>query len=127
MAIRRRLIAGVLLVLAVSCSGGTIATSGVAGTVTIGPTCPELQDGDRCERVPFETTLLIRELKTGRKVITVQSGADGAFRVELPPGDYILEPASQGGFLPPYADSQQVTIHARQFTVIEMAYDSGIR
>jgi hypothetical protein len=95
--------------------------------VSIGPTCPESQDSASCPREPYETTLIIREAGTGREVVTMQSGADGVFRVEIPPGDYIVEPNTPNQFVPPYAEPQNVTVQGGEFTVIEIIYDSGIR
>ena len=125
--VRRYLIACVLLLLAASCSGNTVKASGIDGTVTIGPTCPESQDSASCPRQPYEAKLVIREAETEREVATVQSGADGVFRVELPPGEYVVEPDSPSQFVPPYADPQNVTVQEGQFTTIEIFYDSGIR
>lgn len=125
--VRRLLFAGVLFILVTSCSEGTMQKSGIEGTVTIGPTCPEGQDNDDCPREPFETTLIIREAGTEREVATVESGADGTFRIELQPGEYIVEPDTPNQFVPPFAEPQDVTVQRGEFTVIEIFYDSGIR
>lgn len=101
--------------------------SGIEGLVTIEPVCPEIQDSEPCESAPFEAALVIKELESGRDVATVQSAVDGTFLVKLPPGEYIVEPASQGKFVPPFADSQQVTVHEGEFTAVEIVFDSGIR
>jgi len=104
-----------------------VQQSGIEGSVTIGPTCPAIRDNEPCENAPYEATLIIKTAGTGREVATVDSGADGTFSVELPPGDYIVEPDSGNQFVPPYADEQLVTVHEGEFTVIEIVYDSGIR
>ena len=101
--------------------------SGIEGLVTIEPVCPEIQDSEPCESAPFEAALVIKELESGRDVATVQSEVDGTFLIELPPGEYIVEPASQGKFVPPFADSQQVTVNEGEFTAVEIVFDSGIR
>lgn len=123
----RCLIAGVLLLLAAACSGDAVTTAGIEGMVTIGPTCPEGQDSASCPREPHETTLIIREAGTGREMATVNSGVDGLFRVELPPGEYIVEPDTPSQFVPPFAEPQNVTVQEGKFTAIEIFYDSGIR
>lgn len=125
--VRRFLFAGVLLILTASCSGGTVKASGIEGVVSIGPTCPESLDGASCPREPYETTLIIREAGTEREVAAVQSEVDGAFRVDLQPGEYIVEPDSPNPFVPPYAEPQNVIVQEGIFTVIEILYDSGIR
>lgn len=122
------MVACVLLSLAVSCTGGVVVSSGIEGIVTIGPSCPaEIEDSERCEPKPFEATLVIREADSEDEVATVKSAADGTFRVELPPGEYIVEPESRNQFVPPYADPQYVTVREGEYTAIEIVYDSGIR
>jgi hypothetical protein len=102
--------------------------SGIEGIVTIGPRCPaETQDSESCENAPFEATIVIREADSEDAVATVKSAADGTFRVELPPGEYVVEPESRNQFVPPYADAQHVAVYEGKFTTIEIAYDSGIR
>ena len=121
------LIAGALLFMAMSCSEETAPTSGIEGLVTIQPVCPESQDSDPCQGAPFETTLVIRELQSGEEVATVQSAADGTFRVPLPPGEYIVEPPEPESFVAPFAGPQIITVHEGEFSSIEVVYDSGVR
>ena len=104
-----------------------MSASGIEGTVTIGPITPAIQDGDSSGHRPYETTLVVKEAGSGRQAATVDSGADGAFRIELPPGEYVIEPASRNQLVPPYADPQEVTVVEGEFTVIEIMFDSGIR
>lgn len=123
------LISGVLLSFAVACSGPepAPAQSGIKGLVTIGPTCPESRDAEECERAPYEAKLVIKDLETGEEAARVQSGEDGAFSVELAPGEYVVEPAKRNTLVPPYADPQTVIVREGAFTSIEIVYDSGVR
>ena len=95
--------------------------------VTIQPVCPEIQDSEPCQSTPFETTLLIKELKSGDEVAAVQTAGDGTFRIALPPGEYIVEPEEPESFVAPFADPQIVTVHEGAFSAIEVVYDSGVR
>ena len=76
---------------------------------------------------PFETTIMIKESATERQVAAVQSTVDGEFSVDLPPGEYIVEPASPRPFVPPYAEAQYVTVQEGQVVTVKIVYDSGIR
>jgi hypothetical protein len=56
---------------------------------------------------------------------TVTSAADGTFRVGVPAGEYLVEPQETSPY--PFARSQQVTVSPGEYTVVMVAYDSGIR
>jgi hypothetical protein len=101
--------------------------SGIEGSVTIGPVSAENQDSSSHGYEPFETTIVFKEAAMEREVAAVRSGADGTFRVSLPPGEYIVEPASSNQFVPPYSDPQRVTVRQGRVTFIEIIYDTGIR
>lgn len=107
-------------------SGGstTIAQEGIEGTVTIGPIRPVSRPGEINSR-PYVATLVIRALADNRIVATVTSAADGTFRVSVPAGEYVVEPQQTSPY--PFAGSQQVTVSPGEYTVIMVAYDSGIR
>jgi hypothetical protein len=127
MAMPWRYLAGALFLLAVACSENTQPASGIEGLVTLKPVCPEAQDVDPCENEPYETTLVIKEMERGDVVTTVQTAADGTFRVALPPGKYIVEPQEPESFVAPFADPQSVIVREGEFSAIEVVYDSGIR
>lgn len=67
----------------------------------------------------------MRSTAHGKVVTSFQTNADGAFRVAVLPGDYVLEPR-QGDPLPT-APVQSVTVARGQFTIVRVDYDSGIR
>ena len=105
-------------------SSTTIAQEGIEGTVTIGPIHPVSRPGEINSR-PYVATLVIRALADNRIVATVTSAADGTFRVSVPAGEYLVEPQETSPY--PFARSQQVTVSPGEYTVIMVAYDSGIR
>ena len=128
MALRWHLIAGVLLLFTMACSeNAQQPASGIEGVVTIKPVCPEAQDLDPCENEPYETTLVIKEMESRAVMATVQTAADGTFRVSLPPGEYLVEPQEPESFVAPFADPQRVTVREGEFSTVEVVYDSGIR
>jgi hypothetical protein len=122
------LLAGVLLLLAMACSeNAQQPASGIEGSVMIKPVCPEAQDLEPCENEPYETTLVIKEMESRDVVATIQTAADGTFRVSLPPGEYLVEPQEPESFVAPFADAQIVAVREGEFKAIEVVYDSGIR
>jgi hypothetical protein len=127
MVLRWSFFAGALLLLTMACSENTQSTSGIVGLATIKPVCPEGQDMDPCSSEPYETTLVIKEMESGDVVITVQTAADGTFRVTLPPGEYLVQPQEPESFVAPFAEPQSVTVREGEFSAIEVVYDSGIR
>jgi hypothetical protein len=104
---------------------GPNAQSGIAGTVLIGPMCPVMTQDDPCPDPPYAATLMIRDA-LGHELCTTQSGADGLFRVGLPPGSYEVVPVSGAAGLP-YASPQPVTVEPGRCTEVLISYDSGIR
>lgn len=70
--------------------------------------------------VPFQATLVIKDSK-GNVVKTVQSDADGAIRVSLSPGQYVVEPQNAGDFYYTPA-AQNVTINGELTTLTSFEY-----
>ena len=56
----------------------------------------------------------------------VTSAADGTFRIELPPGDYVVQPAP-GGDPFPSAEARTVTVVAGEMSEVEIDYERGRR
>jgi hypothetical protein len=125
---RISLLVVVALGLAACGAGGAAPSdSGVKGRVLIGPMCPVVQEGVPCPDAPFEATIKVRKVSSGKVVAKVRSGRDGRFRVNLGAGRYLLEPVSPNGGAPPYAGPIEVRVRAHQFTRVTITYDSGIR
>lgn len=102
--------------------------SGIEGEAVIGPTRPVQIVGDPTPDVaPFQTTLVICAADDGREVARVQSGADGKFRVTLPPGNYLVKGATDGALRAPRAREERVTVAAGKFARVRMMFDSGMR
>ena len=119
------------LVLVVMAACGPTAASvppntGIKGMVTLGPTCPVEQVGGPPCIKPLAAALVITSAEDGSVVARVSSGPDGAFQVDVPPGDYVIVP-EPGGDPFPVGQPVEVSVEAGAYTEIEVAYDSGIR
>ena len=99
--------------------------SGIKGTVTIGPMCPVVQENSPCPDEPYQADIVIEDSR-GDEVLSFESGEDGAFRVDLAPGTYVLIPQPGESGLP-FAEEQQIEVVTGAYTPVEVQYDSGIR
>jgi hypothetical protein len=118
---------GVLaLVLAANpaCGKQPPVNSGIEGEVSVGPISPVSRPGEVNSR-PFAADIIVRRATDNHVAVEFRSAEDGTFRVELPPGTYLVEP--QKGNPLPIASSQEVRVVAGRFTRIHVDYDSGIR
>lgn len=102
--------------------GPSDGPSGIRGIVLIGPECRRPSEASPC-LVAYEARLVILD-QDGRMVGEVTSGPDGAFRIELPPGDYVIQP-SPGGDPFPRAEARSVTVVAGGMSEVEIDYERG--
>lgn len=98
--------------------------SGIEGEVYIGPMCPVVREGEECPDQPYQATLTVSSLK-GERVVQIQTGEDGLFKIPLAPGEYILHPESPDIY--PFASEQSVVVDEGKYTQVTVNYDSGIR
>jgi hypothetical protein len=120
-----------LVALAAACEDGGPSeplTTGIEGQVLIGPQCPVVVEGTPCPDAPLAADVEVWNAERTERVTWFSSNKDdGLFRVELPPGDYWLEPLAQKDGVPPAAEGQQVTVPDQGFVEVTISYDSGIR
>ena len=100
--------------------------SGVEGLVSIGPTCPAGQSGTPCPDQPFEAELTVLNMD-GEPVARGKSDADGAYRIPLPPGEYVLVPEQPVPDIPPFSKPIEFEVRTGEFTALDIRYDSGVR
>jgi len=101
----------------------SVATvSGLSGIALAGPQCPVVILGQPCPDQPIDVTLAFSQGAT--TVGTVQTGSDGTFELDLPPGTYTV--TTVGGFLPSLT-ATQVTVPATSHGWLELHLDTGIR
>lgn len=102
--------------------------TGIRGLATAGPVCPVEKnppDPSCAPRPVAGATVVIRD-RSGAQVAAAVAGSDGAFFVELQPGDYVVEPQPVQGLMGTAAQ-QSVSVGAGSVTVIQLDYDTGIR
>jgi len=107
------------------------ASSGVEGRVLTGPSCP-VEGAPECrsrDGKPVRTTVDVKtaegKFAKPRKVTSVATDAEGRFRVDLPAGDYLLEPRSPGPSLTPTPTNAHV--EAGLVTGVKLRLDTGLR
>lgn len=116
----------VLVGLLAGCAGPRpTGESGVAGHVWVGPMCPVVRAGEACPDAPLEADLVVED-PAGRTVARSRSGADGAYRIALDPGSYVMVPQSPPAGLP-FADRIPFEVAPLRWTPLDLSYDSGIR
>lgn len=110
-------------------AGSVGQPSGIEGLVKLGPTCavessPGANDPVPCV-TPYSAQLVVLDGENS-VVARVTSSADGTFRVDVAPGEYIVAPAT-GTESYPIANPVSVTVGAGQYARVEINYDTGIR
>jgi hypothetical protein len=118
------------LLVAGACSAPSVRalpTSGVEGRVTVGPMCPVVREGETCPDRPLAADLVVRSADGATVVARATSGADGLYRIPLAPGRYRLIPRNPDGVPLPSAQPVEFTVVEGAFTLLDVAFDSGIR
>lgn len=98
-------------------------SSGIAGRVLIGPTCPVERAGHPCVR-GYRAKIAVFAAAGHRFVRSFKSTRSGYFRVALRPGSYQLRSA---GSRYPQMRPESVTVRPHRFTRIRIMFDTGIR
>ncbi len=96
--------------------------TGIAGVTVARGHCPVIRDESSCADIPIATTFTVLDA-TGKTVMTVQSGADGHFRVAVRPGKYVLEAPTKL----PRTVPTPVTVDAGHYTDVTIRFDTGVR
>jgi hypothetical protein len=119
-------IAFAALALAVGSPSASTPTSGVAGRVLEGPTCPVERPGDpACAPRPVAAIVDVTTT-LGRRLRSVPTDRSGRFRIALAPGVYVLTPSA--GTRPfPIGKPSRVRVVAHRVTQVVLRMDTGIR
>src|SRR5712691_6945468 len=80
--------------------------SGIEGRVIIRPVRSVERRGMANQR-PYQAKITVLD-GAGRKVAEVESDGEGRFRLQLPPGSYVVRPESPGAY--PRAGQQRVVV-----------------
>lgn len=121
---RHRLVIAVFAVFLAAC-GEAAPDSGVEGHVWVGPTCPVVQEGLECPDAPLEADMEI-VASSGRVVARSRSAEDGAYRIPLAAGSYVLTPLPGEAGLP-FASPIPFEVPQGEWVTLDITYDSGIR
>ena len=107
---------------------GEQGTSGITGHAMQGPMCRGPVTVDKpCPDAPIEATVQVEDAATGKRVAEFATGADGAFRQPLAPGNYRLVAQSKAGGHLPMAQPVEVTVEPNQFVEVNIGFDTGMR
>lgn len=104
-----------------------VATGGVLGTVTAGPTCPVVQDppDPNCADRPVPDARIVVFDVSGAAVAHTITSEGGMFQIGLAPGVYEVVAEPVPGLMGLPAPVQLEV--ADQFISIALVYDTGIR
>ena len=110
--------------------GGSILpyTSGIRGTIMLGPTCPVERDppDPNCADKPYKTQVAIyRASDLAHAIVQTQSDAQGKFETSLPPGQYSVGVGERTSM--PSCPSTAVAVAPDVYTSVVINCDSGIR
>lgn len=131
---RRIWFATLLLVslIAGACAGSGSANdgegdSGITGVVLLGPQCPVVTVESPCPDEPTEASVQVSNADGTQVIKLVRTDANGRFRIELEPGDYMVQaiPLDQSGIQ--FSKPQNVTVVTGQFLEVNVGLDTGIR
>ncbi len=102
-------------------------TSGVRGTVLLGPTCPVMRDppDPKCADKPYATTITVRREGSGSVFATGKSNDKGVFEFSLPPGSYVF--SAEGGKMLPRCNETKATVSLGEYSDVAISCDTGIR
>lgn len=101
--------------------------SGIEGHTMVDGGCPPAKDTSPCPDKPVPARITVTRADSSEQVVEVTSGSDGAFRIPLPAGHYVLHPANLTGNLLPAAQPLDVEVHPDRYTTVTVSFDSGIR
>lgn len=101
--------------------------SGIRGTVMQGPTCPVMHEppDPSCADKPYQTLVAVfRASDPVHAMALLESDAEGAFSVALPPGDYVV---GAGERELPRCAHVSVSVGPDTYASVTVACDTGIR
>lgn len=104
-------------------------TSGITGTVILGPSCPVMRNppDPQCADKPYKAALVVTTPDGSRVITEFSSDTTGKFKVNIPPGEYIIRSASTTNIYPRCSSNGNVIVKAGIFTGTAVSCDTGIR
>lgn len=117
------------LVFLVACGGRgqpSGGSSGVAGRVVAGPTCPVETLESPCPPRPVQTEVAV-ESADGEQLRSVSTAQDGSFRLALAPGSYLLTARPPAGDPTLVPRPMTVTVERGTFIRVTLFLDTRLR
>lgn len=102
-------------------------TSGVKGTVFLGPTCPVEQDppDPGCADKPYQTRVTVQRKGASAMFAEGRSDESGTYTFALPPGSYVL--TAEGGAVLPRCNPKDIVVPPTGYITADISCDTGIR
>jgi hypothetical protein len=102
--------------------------TGISGSAVAGPVCPveTVPPDPDCAPRPVAGAVIVVRDDAGSEIARTTTEADGSFFVELPLGDYLLEPQGVEGLMGTAAPLE-VTVAEGIGAQVQIEYDTGIR
>jgi hypothetical protein len=121
----RRIAAAGLLLGLIACgrTSGAASSSGIFGTVTAGPTCPDERVGSPCPPAPWVGTVRATD-DTGHGTET-RTDESGNYTLTLEPGSYEVVAVTSGG--PPTSKPVTIDVLPGPRIRLDLTVDTGIR
>ena len=109
--------------------GGSRGPTGIVGVALMGPMCPVQRLGDaNCVPRPVPNALVVVRTADGTELARTLTDASGAFRVPVPPGNYVVEgEQTQNAGFPVASAREPVAVVAESLSSVELNFDTGIR
>ncbi len=101
--------------------------TGLEGVVVRGPICPVEREDEPCPDEPFSALFHVFDYDWNG-VSKFRTTEAGWFHINLPPGNYIIEPDLSAPLMPPpTAHRVVVTVPESGFATVTLSFDTGIR
>lgn len=101
--------------------------SGVVGQAVVDAGCPVLRPDSPCPQHPVRARITVTRAGSGEVAASVETDAQGQFRIPLPAGTYLLHPANVTSAPVPRAGVVRVTVEAGRYRQVRIQFDSGVR
>jgi len=102
-------------------------TSGVRGSVLLGPQCPVVREGEDCPDKPYATTLVVTKTDQSKVIKEFKSDENGKFSVQVPPGEYSIRSATVANVHPYCSSRENIIVSSNAYTETVVYCDTGIR
>jgi hypothetical protein len=105
---------------------GDEQTSGIRGRVLRGPLAGGPLTENQPSEAPFSATFYVRD-QEGNEVARFQTDEEGAFELQISPGDYVIVPEASAPVFRPEQQPQAVTVPEGEVVELTLRFDTGMR